>query len=125
MSAWSWMEFANAVTKERFRATWSPDEQHKYGLGRWNDAPVRLSYLQTLRQDYHLLLDHFDWNEVQLTPDLITAATELMAHHRLGAGDALQLASAATAGVMSFASFDEVFRRVHGLHLWNDLIHTS
>jgi predicted nucleic acid-binding protein len=48
-----------------------------------------------------------------------------VARSNVGSQDAAHLASAAEVEVRDFASPDEAYRRVDGLILWNDLIHTA
>ncbi len=74
----------------------------------------------TLLEDF---LANFEWAEVALTPTIRSAALTFMAQHNLGAQDSVHLASAGLEHVADFASFDRGYRRVNGLHLWNDTIH--
>ncbi len=70
-------------------------------------------------------LAQFAWNEVTLTPEVRLRAVEHIVDYSMQPNDAVHLASAFAAGCTNFASFDEGFRRVDGLILWNDLIHAG
>ena len=60
-----------------------------------------------------------------LTPEIRRRAIDYIAQYNLSGQDAIHLASALNAGVTDLASFDGGFRRVEGVHLWNDLIHAK
>ena len=94
-------------------------------LIRWQDQRVREEYVRSLLGWVERLLDQFTWNEVFITDQIQVAATEAMTRFRLLSQDACHLACAQQEGVQDSASFDEAYRRVDGLILWNDLIHTS
>lgn len=70
-------------------------------------------------------LANFFWEEISLTPEIRKQSIEYMADHGLRPQDAVHLASTRAAGCENLASFDEAFRRVDGLVLWNDLIHAG
>lgn len=67
----------------------------------------------------------FEWEEVPLTPGVRARAMQYIPAYSLGAHDAVLVASAMEAGVLDLASLDEGFRRVDGLYLWNDMIHST
>lgn len=125
VSSFSWLEFTHVVCQQRFRQALSDEMQRSYQLNRWQESSVRESYLRDLLSDFEAVLDQFGWVEVPVTPDVRLAAVRLVAQYNLGAQDALHLASATAAGVRDLASFDESFRRVDGLSLWNDRIFTT
>ncbi|MGH2586380.1 MAG: PIN domain-containing protein, partial [Dehalococcoidia bacterium] len=74
---------------------------------------------------FQRLIDHFDWAEVPVTSTVRARSVNLIKQFNLGTQDAIHVASAFESGVFDFASFDEGYRRVDGLVLWNDLIHTT
>ncbi len=115
-----WLEFAHVITREAFRTRLPESVQRRFRLDRWHDAQVRSAYLEANLRDLSELLGQFVLHEVALTPAVRTLAVEQMARFALGSQDATHLASASLAGVDGFASFDEAFRRVDGLQLWND-----
>ena len=90
----------------------------------WDAPDVRHAYLRFVRDKFEDLLSPFTWNEVALSPDVQMQALLDMAVYNLDAQDAVHLASMRLAGVTALASYDERFRRVERLHLWNDLLHT-
>jgi predicted nucleic acid-binding protein len=120
-----WMEFTNVVMKEQFRNRLPVEWQSRFALARWQDAAVRRRYLESQVDALEQLLDQFPWSEVSLTPQVRSTAIRLVSLHNLRSYDAVHVASAFAAGCIDFASFDETFRRVDGLVLWNDLIHAG
>lgn len=125
LSSLTWMEFASAVAKERFRAGLPEELQRNLALRWWQRRPVRRRYLEFLLQRLQDTLDQFQWNEVSLTPEVRTLAIEGIMQFNLRSHDAVVHASAEWAGVTDLASFDEAYRRVDGFVLWNDLIHAG
>ncbi|MDP8921936.1 MAG: PIN domain-containing protein [Chloroflexota bacterium] len=81
--------------------------------------------MQALLGWFERLLNQFEWNEVFVTDEIRAATVRAMTRHRLSSQDACHLACAEQEGVRDFASFDEAYRRVDDLILWNDLIHGS
>ena len=89
----------------------------------WDDpaSERRLSY--QLANDYlDEFLGLFRRLEVRLTSRIQRRTWQLMATHGLKPMDACRLACAMHTGSPHIASLDRDFRRVDGLHLWNDLI---
>lgn len=125
LSSLSWMEFINVIIKDRFRVRLSEDVQRRLQLRRWQNARVRRSYVEFMLGSFDDALAQFAWDEVALTPAIRRRAVEQIAVYDLRPQDAVHVASAFAAGCADFASFDEAFRRVDGLVLWNDLIHTD
>ena len=125
ISSLTWLELAHVVTREDFRRRLPLDLQQRFHLDRWQDQPVREAYVRALLGWIERLLDQFAWNEVFITDQIRVAAIQAMTRFRLSSQDACHLACAQQEGVQDFASFDEAYRRVDGLILWNDLIHTS
>lgn len=125
LSSLTWLEFASAVAKERFRTGLPEEVQRGLNLSRWQQRSVRRRYLEFLLQRLRDTLDQFQWFEVSLTPEIRTLAIENIMQFNLRPHDAVVHASATWAGVTDLASFDEAFRRVDGLILWNDLIHAG
>ena len=123
LSVLSWMEFAHVITREDFRNRWPPGDYARFDLGRWGDAQIRERYIQTLYQTLEDLLAPFEWNEISVTPDVRVTAGRFMAQYALKSLDALHLACMAHLGIRDLASFDDGFRNVDWLYLWNDLIH--
>ncbi len=115
-----WLEFAHVVTREAFRSRLPASVRRRFRLDRWHDAQIRSAYLEAHLHDLNELLSQFVLHEVALTPAVRTLAIELMARFALGSQDATHLASASLGNVDGIASFDEAFRRVDGLQLWND-----
>jgi predicted nucleic acid-binding protein len=93
-------------------------------VDRWQEPLVRQAYVQAFVNGLNALLAQFSWVEIDLIPQIRTTALQLVAQYNLGGQDAVHLASATWAGVLDVASFDEGFRRVDGLSLWNDRIYT-
>lgn len=125
LSPLCWIEYANVVTREQFRQSLPSEVQQRFRLDRWQHPIVREGYLQFFLQSVGTLLDQFTYDEVALTSEIRTATLQYIAAHALRSYDAVHLATAVSAGVYDFASFDETFRRVDGLHVWNDRIHDS
>jgi predicted nucleic acid-binding protein len=125
LSSLTWMEFASAVAKERFRAGLPDELQQNFALRWWQRRSVRRRYLGYFLQRLQDTLDQFQWYEVSLTPEIRTLAIEGIMQFNLRPHDAVVRASAEWAGVTDLASYDEAFRRVDGLVLWNDLIHAG
>jgi predicted nucleic acid-binding protein len=125
LSSLTWLEFASAVTKDHFRARLPEEFQRRLELNRWQLRSVRRRYLELLFQRLRDTLDQFQWNEVSLSPEIRTLAIDDIMQFNLRSHDAVVHASASWAGVTDLASFDEAFRRVDGLVLWNDLIHAG
>ena len=118
-----WIELAYYFTKGRVVENLPEQMRNEFNLHRWQDASVRATFLQEMAANYYRLLAHYEWEEISLTPQIRAQATDLMAHYSLKPHDAVHLASAYAVGVLDLASFDEGYRRVDGLYLWNDHIH--
>jgi predicted nucleic acid-binding protein len=125
VSSLTWMEFVNVVIKDRFRANLPDSLRSQLNLDRWQRSSVRRQYLDLLLQRLKELLDQFPWREVWLTPEVRELAVHDILNFNLRPLDAVMRASATYVGVSDFASFDEAYRRVDGLTLWNDLIHAG
>lgn len=123
LSSLSWMEFANVVMRDRFRLNLPPDVQQQFRFDRWQESAVREAYLQFFLRSLENLLDQADYEEIALTSEIRTAALTYVAGTNLRPHDAVHLASASLGGDAQIVSFDESFRRIDGLHLWNDGIH--
>lgn len=124
VSPLSWTEFAHVVRTQSFRDGLSPQWQQQYDLARWaQDPAVRQRYLTGLLGQFEALLDQFGWAELVITSDVRRRALHYIAQYNLDSQDAMHLACAAEAGVMDFASFDQGFRRVDNIYLWNDRIY--
>lgn len=124
LSSLSWTEFVHAIRKESFRTSLPPELQDQLSVARWQDSRVRGEYLDFFLSLFQRLIDHFDWAEVPVTSTIRRRAVDLIKQFNLGTQDAIHVASAFEADVVDLASFDEGYRRVDGLVLWNDLIHT-
>jgi len=125
LSSLSWIEFAHVVSRERFRQRLTAAERRQYGLDRWESSETRQAYLGALSGAVQGMLDYFRWEEIPLNTDVRVLALDYMARYALGRHDAAHLASATYAQVSDLASFDEAFRRVDGLALWNDGIYAA
>ncbi len=125
LSSLSWMELAHFVLRADFRDRQPPDIRRQYRLDQWENPDVRTEWLFTMISRVEAMLQPFDWNELSLTSRIRRTAIGYMAGHNLGAHDAVHLASAVAAGVADLASLDRGFRRVEGINLWNDRIHTA
>lgn len=125
LSSLSWLEFAHVVMRQDFRSRLSEDLRARFQLHRWADASVRKTYLETLIERFEELLGQFDLVEIAVGPEVRKEATRLVGEYNLDSHDAIHLASANRLGVFDLASLDAGFRRVEGLHLCNDLIHSG
>ena len=119
------LEFAHTIRREDFRDKLPPDWHQQHRLHRWDDPQTRQRYLQTWYGLLEGLLAQFEWSEIAVTPAVRTRALGYVSTYNLKPQDAAHLACAHEAGVVDLASFDEGFRRVDGLHLWNDRMHTK
>ncbi|MBI4494716.1 MAG: type II toxin-antitoxin system VapC family toxin [Chloroflexi bacterium] len=125
VSSLTWIEYAHVITRDDFRRRLSQEIRQRLRLDRWGDRAVRQRYLQEYVQALDELLAQFEWAEVFPLVDVRQAALGFMDQYNLDGQDAIHLASAFSHGVVDFASFDRVYRRVDGLHLWNDLIYAG
>jgi predicted nucleic acid-binding protein len=125
LSPLSWAEFTHANRKESFRSALPEELQVELRVRDWQDPRVRGVYIDFFLALFRRLIEHFPWAEIPLTSSIRTAAIELIKRYNLGTQDALHVASAFGAGVHDFASFDEGYRRVDDLILWNDLIYVK
>jgi len=123
ISTLSWLEYAHTVSRERFRQNLPEPIRRRFRLGRWQEAPVRATYLAALIGEFERLLGYYEYEVMPISAQVRDLALTHMARHALGSQDAVHLASAALAGVPDFASLDDAFRRVDGLLLWNDRVH--
>lgn len=126
VSPLSWTEFAHVIRMQSFRDGLSPQWQQQYDLTRWAQEPaVRQRYLAALLGQFEVLLDQFGWDEVVITSAVRRRALQYIAQYNLQSQDAMHLACATEAGVVDLASFDQGFRRVDNLYLWNDRIYST
>jgi predicted nucleic acid-binding protein len=125
LSSLSWLEIVNAVRRLNFRNALPAEWQQEYQLNRWQNPWVRQRYFQAWLGLLDGLLAQFEWIELAITPAVRVRALDYVSIYNLKPQDAAHLACANNAGVVDLASFDEDFRRVDGLHLWNDKIHTT
>jgi len=123
LSSLSWMEYLNVVIKERFRQRLPGGVAQQLRLIQWQNASIRRSYSEFMLAAFDTALAEFTTEEVALTPAVRRAAMGLVGDYDLRPHDAVHLASAFAAGCFDLASFDQAFRRVDGLVLWNDRIH--
>jgi predicted nucleic acid-binding protein len=123
LSSLTWLEYVNAIMRERFRMSLPNDMQRRLRLGRWQESRIRQGYLAFLLERLSLFLSMFAWSEVPLTPIVRVSAVDYVSKFNLRPSDAAHVAAAGVANVFDFVSFDEAFRRVDGLRLWNDRIH--
>jgi predicted nucleic acid-binding protein len=119
------VEFIHVVSRERFRRNLSDDLQRQLRVRRWNEPLVRQAYIRSFVRRLEAVLTQFTWIEIDLTPEIRRRAFDYIAQYNLSGQDAIHLARALNAGVTDLASFDGGFRRVEGVHLWNDLIHAK
>lgn len=124
VSAFSWLEFAYVVSKERFRLELPEEMQTAYEFHRWQRREVRRRYFTDLIDSAHRLLAPFEWGEIPITSDVQRAALDVMMDYGLGPQDAGHVAAALSAGVVDIAALDRSFRKVDGITLWNDLIYS-
>ena len=124
VSPLSWTEFVHVIRTQTFRDGLSPQWQQQYDLARWaQDPAIRQRYLVALLGQLEALLDQFGWAEVVITSQVRRRALQYIVQYNLQSQDAMLLACAAEAGVMDLASFDQGFRRVDNLYLWNDCLY--
>lgn len=123
LSTTSWAEIIHVATQTRFRQRLPATHQRQFRLDRWEEPDVRAAYLQMVIGTIEDLLAPFDWHEISVTPGIFRAAVQLLATYNLGCQDAIHLACMRHVGIADLVSFDEGFRRVDGMYLWNDLIH--
>lgn len=89
----------------------------------WNDPVGLRASLYILGEEYlNVYLDSFSRYEVRFSRALQRETRESMALHNLKPMDACLVASAQRAGTDHIVSLDSDFRRVDGIHLWNDSI---
>ncbi len=124
LSSISWLEFVNAIRRQNFRDALPVDWRQRYQLDRWQDLVVRRRYFAAWLGLLEDLISRFERNEVAVTPEVRTRAIGYVSTYNLKPQDAAHLACAHESGVVDLASFDEDFRRVGGLNLWNDKIYT-
>lgn len=98
VSSLTWLELANAVTREGFRGALPSIVQQQYRLSNWQDASVRRTYIEAMLSNLDTLLAQFDWVEIPLAPGVRILATTLMADFGLRSQDAIHLASATQVG---------------------------
>lgn len=125
LSTLSWIELVHVIVRERIRQSLPKEIQRRLRLDRWHEPLVRQAYVQAFASGLSALLAQFSWVEIDLNPQIRAAAIQLVAQYSLGGQDAVHVASATWAGVLEFASFDRSFRRIDGLSLWNDQIHSA
>ena len=65
-------------------------------------------------------LAQFRITEIRLNQRVVSLAIELVGRFDLQSYDAVHVASALHAGCTAIASLDKHFRRVEGIHLWNN-----
>jgi predicted nucleic acid-binding protein len=119
-----WLEFAHVITRESFRAALPPDLTDSLQVSRWQESLVRQTYIQAFLGLLEAFLAQFEIVEIPLATDVRVHALQNVALYGLDTHDAAHLATAISAGVLDLASFDGGFRRVDGLYLWNDHVHT-
>jgi predicted nucleic acid-binding protein len=119
----SWMEFLRVFSREDVRRALPSEFAHLRPVSGWLDASLRATYYAFVMALFRDLLAPFDWEEVLLTDAVQERAVQLMAEYNFDSQDAVHLACADLSGIRDFASFDRRFRRVDGLHLWNDQIY--
>jgi predicted nucleic acid-binding protein len=125
VSCLSPVEFAHVIRRKDFRDRLPDDLRAQFRLTEWEQPLIRQHYLQTFSAAFESLLDQFQWYEISITPEVRRLAVQYIEQYNLGAQDAIHLASAVSAGVFDFASLDQSYRRIPGLHLWNDRLHGS
>jgi predicted nucleic acid-binding protein len=123
-SLW-WLEFIDTVTRQQWRDRLPPGVQQQFQLHHWQQSLVRQHYVQWMVGRLEEILAPFEWAEVSINRSIRTLAVQYMGEYALRGQDATHLAAMAYAGVYDLASLDEKFRKVDGLHLWNDRIHGS
>jgi len=122
LSTFTRLEFAHSVTQAKFRNLLEPAEQQRLDLAHWDRRSVRENYLREFLLAVDDLLGPLDVNEIALVPSIQAQAINYMAQYNLQGQDALYLATALSVGIRDIASFDQIFRRIDGLHLWNNRI---
>ena len=89
----------------------------------WDDpGRDRLAYYNLGDEYLADFLGLFERYEVRLSNRLQGGTRRIMALHGLRSMDACLVACAYQTGVTDIASLDKDFRRVDGIHLWNDFI---
>lgn len=125
LSSLSWTEFVHVIRKETFRRDLPDELQQQLSVSQWQDPSVRERYIDFFLALFQRLIDHFDWAEVPVTSTVRARSVALIKQFNLDTQDAIHVASAFESGVLDLASFDEAYRRVDGLVLWNDLIYAT
>jgi predicted nucleic acid-binding protein len=124
VSSLVWLEYAHVITRPAFRSALPEHTQREFAFEHWeNDPAVRQRYFEYSINLLNEFLDQIGWVEVSLTDQVRAAALQFIGQYNMGSHDAANVASAQFAGVIDLASFDQGYRRVDGLFLWNDRIH--
>jgi predicted nucleic acid-binding protein len=124
LSTLSWIECTHVVSRQNFCDRLPADFRQQFRLEQWDQPLVRQVYLQMLGGLFEALLAQYDIVEVPVTGEARALAVQYVAQYGLRGQDAVHLASAIQEGVLDMASLDATYRRVEGLVLWNDLVHT-
>ena len=80
----------------------------------------RRHWLRIADRLLYQFLSNFYRREVRLNRRVMNSIVDLMGKYNLKSYDAIHLASAADVGCRELVSFDDHFRRVDGIGLWNN-----
>lgn len=118
-----WIEYAHTVRRDDFRAALPQATRGHFRFERWqHDPSVRGAWFAHALAELDGFLSEFEVEQIEFTEEVRVLALEYMDTHNLGGHDAVHVASAKLAGVSDLASFDRGYRRIDGLHLWNDRV---
>jgi predicted nucleic acid-binding protein len=117
----TWLEFVQAVSRAEFIADLPPDLRDRANLQFWESRiDVREAWIAEALDNLQALLNQFtDRQEVPINEGVRARAIDLKIQFDVDMADAVNVACAMAADTNNIVSFNEGYRRVDGLHLWN------
>jgi len=91
-----------------------------YEWANWDNLAGRVPYLKRGDRLLKQFLSQFPAYEQKILKTIKDNVVDIMAMYNLGSYDAIHIGTAIYRKVYNIASFDEDFRRVGGIQLWNN-----